>query len=134
MLVVFQRTQSSKKFFLFKYSRSGQICKIFVSVVLIHIFVNVGLCKSEKVTPERYVGHVSSPEPEILSHFPIKSEENNKGLEQYLFGEDVNMKTQEKGYNNLFEGSDDFGDYETETSILSPSHFSQLLGNLIARF
>ena len=87
----------------------GQICKIFVSVVLIHIFVNVGLCKSEKVTPERYVGHVSSPEPEILSHFPIKSEENNKGLEQYLFGEDVNMKTREEGYNNLFAGSDDCG-------------------------
>ena len=132
MLVVFQRTQSSKKFFLFKYSRSGQICKIFVSVVLIHIFVNVGLCKSEKVTPERYVGHVSSPEPEILSHFPIKSEENNKGLEQYLFGEDVNMKTREEGYNNLFAGSDDFDEYEAETSILSPSHLSQLLGNLIA--
>ena len=132
MLVVFQRTQSSKKFFLFKYSRSGQICKIFVSVVLIHIFVNVGLCKSEKVTPERYVGHVSSPEPEILSHFPIKSEENNKGLEQYLFGEDVNMKTREEGYNNLFTGSDDFGEYEEETSILSPSHLSQLLGNFIA--
>ena len=132
MLVVFQRTQSSKKFFLFKYSRSGQICKIFVSVVLIHIFVNVGLCKSEKVTPERYVGHVSSPEPEILSHFPIKSEENNKGLEQYLFGEDVNMKTREEGYNNLFAGSDDFGEYEAETSILSHSHLSQLLGNLIA--
>ena len=132
MLVVFQRTQSSKKFFLFKYSRSGQICKILVSVVLIHIFVNVGLCKSEKVTPERYVGHVSSPEPEILSHFPIKSEENNKGLEQYLFGEDVNMKTREEGYNNLFAGSDDFGEYEAETSILSHSHLSQLLGNLIA--
>ena len=132
MLVVFQRTQSGKKFFLFKYSWSGQICKIFVSVVLIHIFVNVGLCKSEKVTPERYVGHVSSPEPEKLPYFPIKSEENNKVLGQYIFGEDVNMKTREEGYNNLFAGSDDFGEYEAETSILSPSHLSQLLGNLIA--
>ena len=132
MLVVFQRTQSCKKFFLFKYSRSGQICKIFISIALIHIFVAMGLCKSEKVTPERYVGHVSSPKPEILSHFPMKPEENNKVLEQYLFGEDVNMKTREEGYNNLFAGSDDFGEYEAETSILSPSHLSQLLGNLIA--
>ena len=134
MLVVSQIRQSGKKFFLFKYSQGKQICKIFISVALIHVFVEMGLCKSEKVTPEQYVVHLSSPEPEIFSPFPIKPEENNKVLEQYLFGEDVNMKTQEKGYNNLFEGSDDFGDYETETSILSPSHFSQLLGNLIARF
>ena len=129
MLVVSQKTQSGKKCFLFKYSQSKQICKICISVALIHIFVEMGVCKSEKVTPERYRGHVSSPKPELLSPFPIKPEENNKVLEQYLFGEDVNVKTQEKSYNNLFEGSDDFGDYETETSILSPSHFSQLLGN-----
>ena len=134
MLVVSQKTQSGKKCFLFKYSQSKQICKICISVALIHIFVEMGVCTSEKVTPEQYLGHVSSPKPELLSPFPIKPEENNKVLEQYLFGEDVNMKTQEKSYNNLFEGSGDFGDDETETSILSPSHFSQLLGNLIARF
>ena len=129
MLVVSQIRQSDKKFFLFKYSQGKHICKIFISVALIHVFVEMGLCKSEKITPEQYVGHVSSPEPELFSPFPIKPEENNKVLDQYLFGEDVNMKTQEKSYNNLYEGSDDFGDYETETSILSPSHFSQLLGN-----
>ena len=134
MLVVFQKRQSGKKFFHFKYSQRKQICKIFISVALIHIFVEMGLCKSEEVTSEQYVGHVSSPKPELFSPFPIKPEENKKVLEQYLFGEDVNMKTQDKGYNNLFEGSDDFGEYETETSILSPSHFSQLLGNLIASF